>query len=214
VSERGRVVVLGGTFDPVHLGHLAAAEQARDLAGADEVWLIPANTPPHRGATIASPADRLDLLRAAVAGRERMRVLDHELRRPGPSYTADTLAELTAEHPGTEIWFALGTDAARDIPTWHRRDEVLDSARFLLLNRGGVGEVDAAEAARLGFRPDRTLIVHIDSPPISATEVRRRAAAGLGTEGLVPGPVARLIDERGLYRPVAAPGPPWDNPAG
>jgi nicotinate-nucleotide adenylyltransferase len=143
-----------------------------------------------------------------------MRVLDLELRRPGPSYTADTLAELAGEHPGTEIWFALGTDAARDIPTWHRRDEVLDSARFLLLNRGGVGAIDAAEAARLGFTPDRTWIVQIDSPPISATEVRRRAASGLSLEGLVPGPVARLIAERGLYRPVAGSVPPWDNPGG
>jgi nicotinate-nucleotide adenylyltransferase len=214
VTEARRVVVLGGTFDPVHLGHLAAAEQARDLAGADEAWLIPANTPPHRGATVASPGDRLDLLRAAAAGRDRLRVLDLELRRPGPSYTADTLAELAAEHPGTEIWFALGTDAARDIPTWHRRDEVLESARFLLLNRGGVGEVDAAEAVRLGFVPERTRIVRIDSPPISATEVRRRAAAGLGTEDLVPAAVARLIEERGLYRAVAGSRPPWDNPAG
>ena len=214
MSEPRSVVVLGGTFDPVHLGHLAAAEQARDLVAADEAWLIPANTPPHRGAAMAGAADRLDLLHAAVAGRERLRVLDLELRRPGPSYTADTLAELAAAHPGTEIWFALGTDAARDIPTWHRREEVLETARFLLLNRGGVGEVDAGEAARLGFAPERTRIVHIDSPPISATEVRRRAAAGLGTEGLVPGPVARLIAERHLYRAVAGSGPPWDNPGG
>jgi len=206
------VVVLGGTFDPVHLGHLAAAEQARDLAGAGEAWLIPANTPPHRGATIASPADRLDMLRAATDGRERLRVLDLELRRPGPSYTADTLAELAAVHPSTEIWFALGTDAARDIPTWHRREDVLRIGRFLLLNRGGVGAIDAAEAAGLGFVPDRTRIVRIDSPPISATEVRRRAAAGLSCEGLVPPAVARLIADRGLYRAVT--GPPWDNPGG
>lgn len=214
MSGHRSVVVLGGTFDPIHFGHLAAAEQARDLAGADEVWLVPANTPPHRGATMASSEDRLDLVRAASAGRERMRVLDLELRRPGPSYTADTLAELAAAHPGTEIWFALGTDAARDIPTWHRREEVLRTGRFLLLNRGGVGEVDAAEAARLGFDPARTRIVHIDSPPISATEVRRRAAAGEPTDGLVPGPVARLIAERGLYRAVAGSGPPWDNRGG
>jgi nicotinate-nucleotide adenylyltransferase len=214
VSEPRSVVVLGGTFDPVHRGHIAAAEQARDLVGADEAWLIPANNPPHRGAAMAGAADRLDLLRAAAAGHGRMRVLDLELHRPGPSYTADTLAELAAAHPGTDIWFALGTDAARDIPTWHRREEVLDTARFLILNRGGVGEVDAAEAARLGFAPERTRIVHIDSPPISATEVRRRAANGLDMEDLVPAPVARLIAERGLYRPVAGSRPPWDNPGG
>jgi nicotinate-nucleotide adenylyltransferase len=207
-----RVVVLGGTFDPVHCGHLAAAEQARDLLGAEEAWLIPTNHPPHRAATAAPAEDRLAMLLAAVAGRDRLRVLDLELRRPGPSYTAETLDQLGAEHPDTEIWFALGTDAAREIGSWHRRDEVLARARFLLLNRGGVGEIDAGEAARLGFHPERTRIVHIDSPPISATEVRRRAAEGRSSEGLVPGPVDRLIAERHLYRAVA--GPPWDNPAG
>jgi nicotinate-nucleotide adenylyltransferase len=209
-----RVVVLGGTFDPVHLGHLAAAEQARDLLGADEAWLVPTGQPPHRPQAMAPAEDRLAMLRAAVAGRERLRVLDNEVCRPGPSYTVDTLDELAAEHPATEVWLALGTDAAREIGAWHRRDEVLRRARFLLLNRGGVGEVDAAEAARLGFDPRRTRIVHIDSPPISATEVRRRAAEGGGTEGLVPEPVARLIAERGLYRPVAGSRPPWDNRAG
>ena len=209
-----RVVVLGGTFDPVHLGHLAAAEQARDLLGADEAWLVPSGRPPHRAPALASAGDRLAMLRVAVAGRERLRVLDTELRRPGPSYTVDTLDELEAEHPDAELWFALGTDAAREIATWHRREELLRRARFLLLNRGGGGEVDAAGAARLGFDPGRTRIVHIDSPPISATEVRRRAAEGRGTEGLVPGPVFRLIAERGLYRPVAGSRPPWDNRAG
>ena len=214
MTSHPRVVVLGGTFDPVHRGHLAAAQQSRELIGADEAWLIPTNTPPHRGPTIASPTDRMDMLCAAVAGEPRIRVLDLELLRPGPSYTADTMVQLDAEHPDTEVWFALGTDAARDIAGWHRSEEVLDRARFVLLNRGGVGEIDAAEAARLGFAPERTRIVHIDSPPISATEVRRRAAAGLGLEGLVPDPVARIIAERGLYRTVAGSGQPWDNRAG
>jgi nicotinate-nucleotide adenylyltransferase len=209
-----RVVVLGGTFDPVHLGHLAAAEQARDLLGADEAWLVPTGTPPHRAPAVAPAEDRLAMLRAAVAGRDGLRVLDNEVRRPGPSYTLETLDELEAEHPDTEIWLALGTDAAREIGSWHRRDEVLRRTRFVLLNRGGVGEVDAPEAARLGFDPERTRIVHIDSPPISATEVRRQAAEGEGTEGLVPPRVARLIADRGLYRPVAGSRPPWDNRAG
>ena len=117
-----------------------------------------------------------------------------------------------ADNPG-KSWGVVATDINND--GW--MDVVLSTLGgppVLLLNRGGVGEVDAAEAARLGFAPERTRIVRIDSPPISATEVRRRAAAGLGTEDLVPAAVARLIEERGLYRAVAGSRPPWDNPAG
>ncbi len=194
-----RAVLLGGTFDPIHLGHLAVAAQVREQLDAAEVWLIPVGIPPHRGRTVAAARDREAMVRAAAAGVPGLRVLDLELRRPGPSYSADTVAELAATHPQIEQWLLLGADAAREIGSWHRLDDLLEAARFVLVNRQGVGTLTADDAAGLGFQPGRTRIVHVDSPPISATEVRRRATAGGSLSGLVPPAVARLIAERGLY---------------
>lgn len=199
MREPRRVVLLGGTFDPIHNGHIAVADQARELIDADEVWLIPAGIPPHRGATAASADDREAMVRAAAATRPALRVLDLELRRPGPSYTSTTVQELLAEHPEVEQWFLLGADAAREIRSWHRLGDLLDMARFLIVNREGALHLTDADAAALGFDPARTRVVHVDSPPISATDVRRRAAAGEPLDGLVPPEVAKLIVERGLY---------------
>jgi nicotinate-nucleotide adenylyltransferase len=194
-----RAVLVGGTFDPVHLGHLAIAAQAREQLDAEEAWLIPARQPPHRAAALAGAADRLALLEAAAAGRSWLRVLDLELRRPGPSYTWDTVAELAALHPQVEQWFLLGADAAREIRTWHRLDELLAGTRFVVVNREGIGELTVDEAAAVGFDRARLRIIRVNSPPISATEVRRRAAAGLPLLDLVPAAVARLIEARRLY---------------
>jgi nicotinate-nucleotide adenylyltransferase len=200
VTARLRAAVLGGTFDPIHRGHLAIAEQVRAELAAAEVWLVPTGLPPHRGPASASPEDRLDMCRAAAAEHPGMRVLDLEARRPGPSYTVDTLAELEAGRPDAEVWLVLGADAAREFPTWHRREALERQARFVLVNRTGVEGLDAAEAAGLGFDPGRTRIVAVVSPQISATEVRRRVQLGEGLEELVPPAVAAIILERGLYR--------------
>lgn len=204
MSSSHTVAVLGGTFDPVHLGHLAIAEQARDAGGFDETWLIPSALPPHRAAAHAPAEDRLDMLRAAVDARPRLRVLDIEVRRPGPSYTIDTIAELTRTHPDVEAWLILGADAARDIETWHGHAALMRQARFVIVNRSGVAELNDAEARRLGFAPPRTRIIHVDSPPISATAIRQRVAAGEPLDDLVPPAVAELIAARGLYRSADA----------
>ena len=195
-----RVAVLGGTFDPIHRGHLAIAEQVGRELGAAEIWLVPTSVPPHRGPASASPQDRLDMVAAAAAEHPGMRVLDLELRRDGPSYTVDTLAELEAWRPDAEIWLILGADAAREFPNWHRREALERNARFVLVNRTGVRGLDAAEAARLGFEPSRTRICQVTSPEISATEVRHRARVGEGLDELVPEAVAAIIVDRGLYK--------------
>jgi nicotinate-nucleotide adenylyltransferase len=193
------VAVLGGTFDPIHAGHLAILDQVRRAAGADEAWLIPTNRPPHRRPTHAGPEDRLAMTRAAAEGMPGVRVLDLEIRRDGLSYTIDTLDELERLHPGVVLWFTVGADAARDVPRWHRAAELLDRARFIVVNRSGVPPIDDAEARRLGFDAERTMLIHVDSPPVSATDVRRRVAAGEPIAGLVPPAVERLITERSLY---------------
>ncbi len=205
------VAVLGGTFDPIHSGHLAILDQVRRAVDADEAWLIPTANPPHRRPTHASPADRLAMTRAAAEGLPAVRVLDLEIRRDGLSYTVDTLDELERAHPGVVIWFTLGADAARDVGSWHRAGELLGRARFVLVNRTGVPPIGEEEARRLGFDPERTRLIHVDSPPVSATEIRRRVAAGEPVAGMVPPAVASLISQRGLY---VQPDSAWDNAAG
>jgi len=212
------VLLLGGTFDPIHLGHLAVAGQVADQIGAAEVWVIPAGEPPHRGVTAAAAVDREAMVRAAARCRTGYRVLDLELRRGGPSYTADTVEELAERNPDTEQWLLLGADAAREIRSWHRVDALLAAARFVIANREGVGTLTPADARELGFDPARTRVVRVASPPISATEVRRRAAAGMSLDGWVPSAVADLIIGRGLYgagmRTDAHPAPLLDNADG
>jgi len=198
-------VVLGGTFDPIHVGHLAILDQARRAVDADEAWLLPTATPPHRRPTHASAEDRLAMAEAAAESLPGVRVVDVEVRRGGLSYTIDTLDELERAHPACAIWFVLGADAARDVHTWHRAAELLARARFLVVNRSGVPELTEAEARRLGFDLSRTRLVQVDSPPVSATEIRRRAAAGESVAGLVPPAVARVIAARGLYGAGADP---------
>ena len=198
-AQRRAVVVLGGTFDPIHAGHLAILDQVRRAAGAEEAWLIPTARPPHRRPTHASAEDRLAMTEAAAAGLPGVRVLDIEVRRQGLSYTVDTLDELERLEPDVVPWFTLGADAARDVPTWLRAAELLARAHFVLVNRSGVPPLDEAEAAGLGFDLRRTRLIHVASPPVSATEIRRRVAAGEAVEGLVPPAVASLIAARGLY---------------
>lgn len=195
-----RVVLLGGTFDPVHCGHVSVAEQVRVALDAAEVWLIPVNTPPHRPAAVASALDRLALAQAVAAGSRTMRVLDIELRRPGASYTIDTLEELARAHPDVELWFLLGADAAREIGSWHGARRLLASHRFVLVNREGVPELREDEARRLGFRTALTRVLSVDSPDVSATDIRRRVRDGESLAGLVPDAVAAVMSERGLYR--------------
>jgi nicotinate-nucleotide adenylyltransferase len=193
------VVALGGTFDPIHAGHLAILEQVARAVGADEAWLIPTATPPHRRPAHASASDRLDMARAAAEGVPGLRVLDLEVRRPGLSYTVDTLDELASQYPGTRVWLVLGADAAREVGRWHRAAEVLQRAWLVVVNRSGVAPLGEAEVAALGLDSARTRLVSVDSPPVSATEIRRRVGAGESIAGLVPEAVARLIAERGLY---------------
>ena len=195
-----RVAVFGGTFDPFHLGHLAVAEQAREGVLADEVWVVPAGVPPHRGSVLTGAEDRLAMCRAAIEGRPRILTLDLELRRPGPSYTVDTMRDLRGAHPGVQLWVVLGADAARQTSGWHGAAELLGDYQFVLVNRAGEAAIRHAEAIALGFLPERTRVIGIDSPDISGTEIRRRVAAGEPLEGLVSPAVAAIIEERGLYR--------------
>jgi len=195
-----QVLVFGGTFDPVHVGHVAVADQAAQSIHADEVWFMPSRIPPLHEAPVADVNARLALLRAALEPYAHFRVSDDDLLRDGPSYTLDTMKLLRARHPQASLSLLVGADAARSIARWYHADELLAGERFVIVNRSGTPALDMHDAQRLGFAPSRTTLVAVESPPVSASEVRRRVAAGESLAGLVAPEVAVLIDRMGLYR--------------
>jgi len=197
-----RVIVFGGTFDPVHVGHLTIAEQSLERTGMDAVWFVPANLPPLRASAVAPAETRLAMLRAATAGHRGFAVLDLELSRGGVSYTAETMRALRAVHPDTDFVILVGADAARGIGAWHGASELLAKEGFLIVNRTGTPALEPAELQRIGFDPQRTTMLEVLSPPVSASEVRRRVATGEDITGMVPGAVAEMISRQGLYRSV------------
>ena len=192
-----RLGLLGGTFNPPHLGHLICAQEARAQLGLDRVELVPVNSPPHKEVVDdPGPDVRLELCRAAVAGDEGLGVCDVDVRRPGPSFTVDTLRELDPENQ--ELTFIVGGDMALSLPTWREPGEVLRMARLGVAERIWAGRVDIeARLASLGGRIDFFAMPRID---ISSTDVRRRVAEGRPIRYIVPDAVAAAIAERGLYR--------------
>lgn len=194
------VLVFGGTFDPVHNGHLAIARQARAAAGAEAVWFVPAALAPLREPPVASPEQRLELLVAAIDGETRLKVVDTAVRSGGVSFTADTMDALRGEYPDLDLAVLLGADAARTIGAWERADDLLRRERFVVVNRTGPTPLTASELGELGFSPQRTQLLSVESPDISASQVRRRCRRGEALDGLVPDEVASLIEAKGLYR--------------
>ena len=188
-----RIGVFGGTFDPPHTGHLVVASDACQALGLDRVLWIPSAVPPHKVRTVRAPAEtRLALVRAAIDGDPRFEADDLELRRAGPSYTVDTLRELAARHPGAELVLLIGADNLREIPGWREPEGILALARVAVLSRDG--------ATVPPDSPIPATSVAVTRVDVSATEVRRRAAAGETIRYLVPDAVRALIERGGLYR--------------
>ena len=197
-----RVGVLGGTFDPVHRGHLALARAARDELGLDELLFVPAGQPWRKAGRIVAAANhRLAMLRLALKGELGFRVETLEMDRPGPSYTADTLEALRAARPGDELFFVIGEDALADLPNWVRPGRILELATLAVARR-----VDVPNAAAEGPPGLRERVVWLKMPllAVSATEIRDRVRRGLPVDGLVPPAVAAYIREHRLYRANAA----------
>lgn len=225
-----RIGLLGGTLDPVHVGHVETARAARRALALDVVILLPARVPPHRPMQpVASPCQRFAMCALAVNGVDGLAASDMELAAPGPSYTADTLTRFGAltRLDRSQIFFIAGADAFAEIATWHRYPEVLDLARFVVVSRPGVPaasmrqrlpalagrmeEVPASgvEVAGAGVEVPASagiLLLDARTPDVSSTEVRRRLAAGEPTAGLIPAAVGIHIRQHGLYAPAAAAG--------
>ena len=191
-----RIGILGGTFDPVHVGHLVAAVNARHDLGLDWVVMMVANVPWQKtGVRTVSPAeDRLAMVEAAVDGVPGVEASRLEIDRGGPSYTADTVSEMVALHPNAELFVIVGWDVVAELGTWERIEEVRDLATLVVVNRPGNQPPDGLR--HRGWSLEEVTVPNLE---ISSTDLRGRAATGRPLEYLVPAPVIRVIRERGLY---------------
>lgn len=199
VESVGRVGVLGGTFDPIHVGHLSAAAAAIECARLDRVVFMPTGQPPHRPAAAASPEHRLEMTRLATAGDVRFAVSDIELRRPGVSFTSDTLRELHALDPDRELFLILGWDAARQFSTWHRPEGVRELATIVVVARPGSASPQQADLEAAGLGGDRVILCLERTPDVSASAIRDDIKNGRSIEGMVPPAVERYIATHHLY---------------
>jgi nicotinate-nucleotide adenylyltransferase len=198
------VGILGGTFNPPHLGHLAIADAARAELGLERVLLMPVHTPPHKSEEPdPGAAHRLQMCRLAVHGRAGLEACALEVERGGPSYTADTLRAIHAGHPEAELTFIVGADTAGTLPAWHEPGVVLELAELAVAARSGTdrGDVLDAIAGVLGTPRPGERVRFLDTPEldISASGVRARVAAGEGVRELVGDEVADYIAAHHLY---------------
>lgn len=203
MSGKRKIAIFGGTFDPVHLGHLIMAEQCREQAGLDEVWFMPAARPPHKQRHDITPFPRrVDMLQFAIAGHPVFRVEEIENERTGPSFLFETLAELTQRHPQAELHFLIGSDSLRDLPHWREPRRIVELTQFLVVPRTGSPLPDAG-ALTEALGPVRWQVVDMPLIDISSRDLRRRAAEGHSLRYLVPRAVECYIDTLKLYRPAS-----------
>ena len=197
-----RLGIFGGTFDPVHLGHLVLAEHVREACELDEVWFVPAPSPPHKDDNTISPAkQRAEMLEFAVSGCPHLGVSRIEFEREGPSYTVDTLQQLTDEGADRELFLLIGADSLNDLGSWREPERIAELAHIVAVNRGreplpGRDAMNASLGPAVAAR-----VQHVDIPPIdiSATEIRQRARGGKSIRFLTPRAVEAYIRENGLY---------------
>ena len=205
--------ILGGTFDPVHNGHLRLAIELRDLLELGSVRLVPNARPPHRDAPTASPGQRAKWIRVAIADEPNILLDDRELLRTGLSYTVDTLADLRADLPDTPLCLIMGADVFAQVPKWHEWQRLFDYAHIVLVDRPGIevdfppamqAELQQRRAGAGALRQSLSGVIHVCSPPplaISSTHVRALFAQGRSPRYLLPQDVFEQALDAGVYKP-------------
>ncbi len=199
-----RLGIFGGSFDPIHNGHLALAEACRQGAALDRVLLVPAAQQPHKpSGPVASAVDRLRMIELAIAGRDDLAVSDVEIARGGVSYTVDTLRAITQQFAGDGLFLLMGADTLHDLPSWREPAEICQLATPLAVHRAGEPPVDFATlegiASPTVVAESRRHVIDMPLMDVSSSEVRARVAAGLAIDDLVPPAVGDCIATRRLY---------------
>ena len=199
-AGRGGIGVLGSAFNPPHLGHLALAQEALWQLGLDEVILVPTGDAPHKR-IVDDPGreERIAMTRLAAADDSRFSVSALEVERAGPSYTYETLELLAKQRPETELVFVMGADAAVGLESWRNPQRVVELARLAVARRAGVSDAEVAAVMRSLGAAGRATMLEMPQFGVSSSAVRERAAAGRPLRYLVPEPVARFIEEKGIY---------------
>jgi nicotinate-nucleotide adenylyltransferase len=197
-----RIGILGGTFNPPHIGHLAIAQEAQHQLGLDRVVFMPVFAPPHKALVDdPGPEARFELCRLATARDERFAVSRLELDRGGPSYTVDTLRAIHAGSPGDDLTFIVGGDVAQGLPGWREPEAVLDLATLAVAEREEIRRRDIAECVAELEGAARLVFFDFPRMDISSSSIRRRVREGRPIRYLVPDDVARVIGAQGYYRP-------------
>jgi nicotinate-nucleotide adenylyltransferase len=201
----GSIGIMGGTFDPIHLGHLAAAEEAREALGLERILFVPAGRPPHKPERPVTPAQhRLAMVERAIAGNAAFELSRVEVDREGPSYTADTVELLAAAERGDgddpDLTLILSVESFHGLPTWHEPRRILQLCRLAVVPRGGFQTPERAWLAEQ-FRGVPVRVAFLDAPRLrlSGSEIRQRVAAGRSIRYLVPDAVIDYIGDHGLY---------------
>jgi nicotinate-nucleotide adenylyltransferase len=200
-----RLGIFGGSFDPVHYGHLLLAESCREERQLDQVWFMPAAVPPHkRPGAVASAAQRVDMLRLATGGNEAFLVSTIEIDRGGVSYTVDTLEAIRREQPEAELFFLMGADSLAELPTWREPARICELASPIVVGRAGAAPTDYSVLAPLiaadRLEAIRRLRVEMPAIDLRASDLRRRVAAGLSIRYRTPRAVEKYIEAQALYR--------------
>jgi nicotinate-nucleotide adenylyltransferase len=195
-----RLGLFGGTFDPIHLGHLILAEQCRESCRLDWVWFVVAGAPPHKPGGRTEVTHRLEMVRIAIAGQAAFAVSDIEAARPGPHYSVETLDAVRRDHPDDDLFFLIGADSLADLHGWRAPERIAQLATIVVVNRPGIEQVDPANLPDFGPGAHPLQAVTIPPVGIASSDLRRRLAEGRSIRYMVPRGVEAYIDAQGLYR--------------
>jgi nicotinate-nucleotide adenylyltransferase len=199
VKKRMKLGILGGTFDPPHIGHLILADFAASALQLDRVLFVPAGTPPHKSGTRTSTEHRLAMLEIALAHEPTWAISHVDIDRPGPHYTVDMLRILATDHPDAELYFIMGGDSFRDLPTWSRPDELISLCKLAVMGRPNIPITPDMHESMLPNLAKRSIFIDAPLIGVSSTEIARWLAQRRPIRRLLPPGIAEYIAQHGLY---------------